>query len=105
MPKSHRLRRLQERDVFTVERDSKYVCFKIPTLFITRNGSWLALTEARDGDCQDWDYTDIVVRKSYDMGETWSETSLVVAGLFGNHRVAGNIAPVQDRRSGRIFLP
>ena len=48
-----------------------YSCYKIPTIFRTSNGTLLAFSEARRGGCMDWDITDLVMRKSYDGGDTW----------------------------------
>jgi len=49
--------------------------------------------------------TDVVLRRSHDGGAHWTDVELVVPGLWDRHRVAGNLAPVQDRGTGRIWLP
>lgn len=51
------------------------------------------------------DPTDIVISRSTNNGLNWSEPEVVVPGLYEEHRVAGNIAPIQDRTTGRLFLP
>lgn len=91
-------------DVF-VSGNAGYYCFKIPTIFQAFDSTLLAFAEARGGECWDWDATDIVLKRSSDGGNTWSEVQVVVPGLYEEHRVAGNIAPIQDRATGRIFLP
>ena len=91
-------------DVF-VSGNAGYYCFKIPTIFQAFDSTLLAFAEARGGECWDWDATDIVLKRSSDGGKSWSDVYVVVPGLHEEHRVAGNIAPVQDRTTGRLFLP
>lgn len=93
-----------EVDIF-VSGAGGYFCFKIPTIFQAFDGTLLAFSEARGGECWDWDATDIVLSFSENNGQNWTELQVVVPGLFEHHRVAGNIAPVQDRSTGRLWLP
>ena len=53
----------------------------------------------------DWQDTDLVVKSSSDGGLTWGPARLVIPGGWDQHNVAGNIAVVQDRETGRIHLP
>ena len=108
------VRALENRSVvFTT--DAAYVCYKIPYLVRTTSGKLLALAEARGPadapagtstrDCMDWDITDAVAKTSVDNGLTWSAMRLVIPGRFGAHTVAGNMAPVVDEDTGRIWMP
>jgi sialidase-1 len=71
-------------------------------------GSFLALAEARGGSGQDWDPTDLVMKRSSDGGETWSALSKLVildSSSMGNTTIViGNAAPVQ-LSTGRILVP
>ena len=53
----------------------------------------------------DWQDTDLVLKRSSDSGATWDGVILVVPGGYEKHNVAGNIAIVQDRSTGRIWMP
>jgi len=92
-------------DVFTSGQGG-YKCYKIPTLFTSSTGVLLAIAEARGGDCMDWQDTDLVLKRSTDGGATWdNNVSLMVPGGYNKHNVAGNIAIVQDKTTGRIWMP
>ena len=92
-------------NVFT-SGEGGWNCYKIPYLFQAASGSVLSFVEARGGDCMDWQPTDIVLRRSFDNGSTWTaDIELVVPGASGRHNVAGNMGIVQDSSSGRIFMP
>ena len=84
---------------------ANFSCFKIPTLFETNRGTLLAISEARGGECWDWDETSIVSRRSTDGGATWGNVTVVVPGVSGGHMVAGNVGIVQDRTTGVVWLP
>lgn len=98
-------------DVFVAGEDG-YACIKIPYLLSTRSGVILALGEGRgrscsSGSCSDYTCTDLVLKRSSDGGESWSNLVVLVAGNTGAdefHRV-GNAAPVQDAATGRIWVP
>jgi sialidase-1 len=107
-------RALENRSV-VFETDAAYVCYKIPYLVRMPSGKLLAMAEARGPadapagtstrDCMDWDITDAVAKTSLDNGETWSAMRLVIPGRYGAHTVAGNMAPVVDEDTGRIWMP
>ena len=78
-----------------------YNTFRIPAIITTRSGVLLAFAEGRKNNSSDTGDIDLVMKRSEDNGKTWSD--LVVIWDDGNN-VCGNPAPVQDRRSGKIFL-
>ena len=50
--------------------------------------------------------TDLVIKRSADGGSTWSTLALFYSNSTADEvNVVGNAAPVQDRRTGRIFVP
>ena len=78
-----------------------YNCFRIPTIIKAKNGTILAFAEGRKKSCSDTGDVDLVYKKSYDNGITWS--SLKVIWDDGNN-TCGNPSPVVDIKSGRISL-
>lgn len=76
--------------------------YRIPALIVSNEGTLLAFAEARrdgDGDAGD---IDLVLRRSTDGGDTWSE---VITVWDDAANTCGNPAPVVERESGRIWLP
>lgn len=82
-------------------KDGGYFIHRIPALLTTEKGTLLAFCEARSGSASDSAPTDVVLRRSLDNGKTWTPTQVVVH--FPNYTV-GNPAPVEDRRTGVIWL-
>lgn len=83
------------------EKDDGYFIHRIPALLTTDKGTLLAFCEARMGSVSDAAPTDVVLRRSLDNGETW--TPAMVVAHRQNYTV-GNPAPVQDRKTGVIWL-
>ncbi len=88
-------------DVF-VSGTEGYHTFRIPAVVTTAEGTVLAFCEGRKGGGGDSGDIDIVLKRSTDNGQTWSEL-LVVADHETN--TIGNPCPVVDRSTGRIWLP
>ena len=93
-----------------VRGESGYFCIKIPYLFYTHSGVLLALAEARGlngSSCNDFTGTDLVFKRSYDLGNTWSDLKVLVSSNSTEEHtvVVGNAAPVQDLHSKRLFIP
>jgi len=79
--------------------DSSYNNFRIPSMIVTQKGTVLIFCEARSGgDASD---IDLLVRRSNDNGETWSEQSIVWQDSINT---CGNPCPVIDQTTGRIIL-
>lgn len=79
-----------------------YHTYRIPALAVTTAGTALAFCEGRRNSRHDHGEIDLLVRRSTDNGDSWSEPRVVVAG---SGQTAGNPAPVVDRMTGRIWLP
>jgi sialidase-1 len=79
-----------------------YFLYRIPALAVSTKGTLLAFAEARKNDGHDWDDTDIVLRRSFDSGQTWEDMQVVVDD--GKHTI-GNECPVVDHQTGTILLP
>lgn len=78
-----------------------YHTYRIPALAVTTQGTLLAFCEGRRHGREDWGEIDLVLKRSLDGGETWSEEQVVWAD--GN--TCGNPCPVVDHNSGRVWLP
>ncbi|MBF9018809.1 MULTISPECIES: exo-alpha-sialidase [unclassified Oceanispirochaeta] len=89
------------RTVLYAQGEAGYNTFKIPTMITVPNGTILSFAEARTEHKDDWSKTDVVLRKSYDLGSTW--TPLEVLMEEGN-LIIGNACPVVDRKTGFIWL-
>jgi sialidase-1 len=76
-----------------------YKNYRIPALIVTQNGTLLAFCEGREaGDSGD---IDILLKRSFDNGTTWSKEQVVWNDA---KNTCGNPCPVIDRETGRIWL-
>ena len=79
-----------------------YHTYRIPALVVTKRGTVLAFCEARKNSASDHGDIDLVMRRSSDGGQTWSEMQVIADQ--GDHTM-GNPCPVVERKSGTIWLP
>jgi len=89
-----------QQDLFTSGAEG-YHTFRIPAIIVTRTGAVLAFCEGRRLSASDTGEIDLLVRRSEDDGETWSETQLV---WHDNANTCGNPCPVVDAETGIIHL-
>ena len=92
-------------DVFT-SGTKGYHTFRIPAIETARDGSLIALAEARKHSQADPGFgkqdIDLVCKRSTDGGRTWSPMKVIEdPGEFWS---AANPATVVDRRTGRVWL-
>jgi sialidase-1 len=78
-----------------------YHTYRIPALAVTTGGTVLALCEGRKGSRGDSGDIDLLLKRSGDHGQTWSDQQ-VVWDDAGN--TCGNPCPVVDRETGAIWL-
>ena len=76
--------------------------YRIPAIVVTRKGTLLAFCEGRRSGRGDAGDIDMLVSRSADNGQTWSDP-VVVWDDEGN--TCGNPAPVVDQSTGTIWLP
>lgn len=79
-----------------------YHTYRIPALLVTKKGALLAFCEGRRNSRSDSGDIDLLVKRSSDGGRTWSSQQVIAD--FGPDTV-GNPCPVQDRKTGTIWLP
>lgn len=68
---------LEKTDLFVVG-DLGYNLFHIPGVAVTAKGTVLAWCEARKNAGHDWDDIDILLRRSTDDGQSWSDAQKIV---------------------------
>jgi sialidase-1 len=78
-----------------------YHTYRIPALIASKKGTLLAFCEGRRNSGSDTGDIDILLRRSFDNGKTWSPVQLIAD--FEENTI-GNPAPVIDRKSGDIVL-
>ncbi|MGY8823559.1 MAG: sialidase family protein [Candidatus Latescibacterota bacterium] len=91
---------LEQSDLFTSGSEG-YHTFRIPALIATPAGTLLAFCEGRRSAGSDSGDIDLLLRRSIDGGQTWSDIQTVWAEP-GN--TCGNPCPVVDRETGIISL-
>ena len=90
-----------EVDVFVSGKEG-YDTFRIPSVIRTRKGTLLAFCEGRKNSRSDTGNIDLVMKKSFDGGKTWSKLQVI---WDDKSNTCGNPCPVIDPISGRIWLP
>src|SRR3954466_7916176 len=81
--------------------ESEYHTYRIPALIVSAKGTLLAFCEGRRGSSSDSGDIDVLLRRSFDGGKTWS-AGQTVADMGAD--TVGNPAPVVDRKTGAILL-
>lgn len=84
--------------------DEGYHTFRIPAVVKTNDGTLLAFAEGRKYSWADHEKNDIVMRRSFDNGKSWSEMTIVQNEGDTAFIWIGNPAPVVDRSTGTIHL-
>ena len=82
------------------QSDPSYDNFRIPALIVTKKGTVLAFAEGRAGE-DDSGNIDLLVKRSFNNGKTWSEQSIVWSD---GDNTCGNPCPGIDQTTGRIIL-
>ena len=91
---------MEQMDIFVGGQDGYHTC-RIPSIITTLEGTALAFCEGRKFTWEDKDPTDLLLKRSTDNGETWSEIQMLVEGV--PHAVMDPCSVV-DRDTGAIWL-
>jgi BNR/Asp-box repeat. len=78
-----------------------YHTYRIPALITTPKGTLLAFCEGRKNSASDTGNIDVLLRRSFDRGKTWSPVQTIADR---GEDTIGNPTPVVDRKTGTIFL-
>jgi sialidase-1 len=87
-------------DVFVSGTDG-YHTYRIPSILTTKKGTLLAFCEGRKKGRSDTGNIDLLVKRSKDMGKTWSSQKII---WDDRDNTCGNPCPVQDSKTGTIWL-
>lgn len=82
-----------------------YHTYRIPALLLTQRGTLLAFCEGRKDNARDHGDIDLLLRRSFDGGRTWTDQQIVYEEGGSAKITIGNPCPVQDVRTGTIWLP
>lgn len=95
-----------EYHISTVFRQGEYGyhTFRIPAIVKANDGTLLAFAEGRKFSWADHEKNDIVLKRSFDNGETWNEMTLVQNEGDSAFIWIGNPAPVVDHNTGIVHL-
>ncbi len=92
-------------DLFDNSMNSEVFCYRIPSLVATTNGTLIAAIDERNNSCGDLKWNrdiNIVIRKSFDDGKTWTKIEKIVDYPFG--RSASDPSMIVDKKTNEIFL-
>ena len=78
-----------------------YHTYRIPAIVVSRQGTLLAFCEGRKAGRGDAGNIDMLLRRSTDMGRTWSDPILI---WDDDGNTCGNPCPVVDRDTGTVWL-
>ena len=78
-----------------------YKCFRIPAIITTTKGALLAIAEGRWGGCSDTGDIDMVMKRSFDGGKTWSNLTVIWNDA---NNTCGNPTIVEDKKNNRIIV-
>ena len=90
-------------DVFVSGRDG-YHTFRIPAIVVSKKGTLLAFCEGRKGSRSDHGDIDLVLKRSFDGGRTWTKMQIVHDEGGAQKVTIGNPCPVVDQSTGTIWL-
>jgi sialidase-1 len=90
----------EQAPVFVSGRDG-YHTYRIPALLVTKKGTLLAFCEGRKKGRGDAGDIDLLLKRSFDGGQTWAKTQVV---WDDGANTCGNPCPVLDARTGTVWL-
>ncbi|MGD8239334.1 MAG: sialidase family protein, partial [Armatimonadota bacterium] len=94
----------EQTDVYVSGEDG-YHTYRIPALLVSKAGTLLAFCEGRKNSRSDHGDLDLMLKRSEDGGNTWSEQQIVYEEGGDAEITIGNPCPVVDQDTGTIWLP
>jgi sialidase-1 len=95
----------QVHDLFNASNNPDIACYRIPAIVTATNGDLVCAIDERVPSCNDLRGSrdiNIVVRRSQDQGQSWTEIEGVAD--FPDGKSASDPSMIVDRESGEIFL-
>jgi sialidase-1 len=83
-------------------RTHGYHIYRIPGMAVTRNQVVLVTTEARPGKGGDYDYNDVLLRRSSDGGQTFGPVMTIVDHVTYGEGPVSNFVMIPDQNTGRV---
>jgi sialidase-1 len=96
---------LDFKNLFDTKTQTGVSCYRIPAIVTAPNGDLVAAIDERVPSCGDLKWSkdiNIVIRRSTDNGDSWSEIETVVDYPFG--KSASDPSMIVDKVTGAIFL-
>lgn len=93
------------KDLFNAKSNADVSCYRIPAIVTAPNGDLIAAIDERVPSCGDLKWSkdiNIVIRRSSDNGQNWSDIERVVGYPFGQS--ASDPSMIVDKEKGNIFL-
>lgn len=92
---------VEKQNLFEARKNGYWTC-RIPAIAVTRNDVVLVTAEARPGRGGDYDFNDVLLRRSLDGGRTFGPSlKLIDHRAYGDGPVS-NMVIIPDRSSGRV---
>ena len=92
-------------DLFNAENDPNVSCYRIPSIITAVNGDLIAMIDERVPSCGDLKWSrdiNIVMRKSFDNGKTWTDIETIVDYPLGQS--ASDPSMILDQKTNTIFM-
>ncbi len=89
-------------DLFKARKDGYHIC-RIPGITVTKNNVVIVTAEARPGVGGDYDFNDVVLRRSFDGGKTFTPAVKIVDHTMYGDGPASNFVMIPDMDTGRII--
>ena len=92
-------------DLFNAENNPNVSCYRIPSIITAVNGDLIAMIDERVPSCGDLKWSrdiNIVMRKSFDNGKTWTDIETVVDYPLGQS--ASDPSMILDEKNNTIFM-
>ncbi len=92
-------------NLFSEEMNPEVSCYRIPAIITATNGDLIAAIDERVPSCGDLKWSkdiNIVIRRSSDNGNTWSDIETIIDFTFGQS--ASDPSMILDETTGEIFL-
>ncbi|MEI8204673.1 MAG: sialidase family protein [Bacteroidota bacterium] len=96
---------IEFKSLFNSKMRDSVSCYRIPSIVTALNGDLISAIDERKPSCGDLKWNkdiNIVIRRSMDNGNSWSEIETVVDYPFG--KSASDPSMIVDRVTGEIFL-
>ncbi len=92
----------EKSDLFEARKDGYHIC-RIPGIAVTKNNVVLVTTEARPGVGGDYDFNDVLIRRSIDGGKTFTPAIKLVDHLTYGDGPVSNFVMIPNMATGRVI--